>query len=136
MNAPEPPGLDGSARGFVAALRGSGTVLQPARRLRDSAIEMNDTHVTTYRIVDGDPLVSVVVPVYNEEKTVGQVVGELLELPLRLVDAGGGLGIPYGPTDRPLDLAAFGAAFWVYCLLVVAGGLRLPLPSPGGSADT
>ncbi|MGZ8632318.1 MAG: CocE/NonD family hydrolase [Solirubrobacteraceae bacterium] len=26
------------------------------RRLRDSAIEMNDTHVTTYRIVDGDPL--------------------------------------------------------------------------------
>jgi len=26
------------------------------RRIRDSAIEMNDTHVTTYRIVDGDPL--------------------------------------------------------------------------------
>ena len=26
------------------------------RRLVDSAIEMNDTHVTTYRIVDGDPL--------------------------------------------------------------------------------
>jgi predicted acyl esterase len=26
------------------------------RRIVDSAIEMNDTHVTTYRIVDGDPL--------------------------------------------------------------------------------
>jgi UDP-3-O-acyl N-acetylglucosamine deacetylase len=32
LNAPEPPGLDGSARGFVAALRGAGTRLQPARR--------------------------------------------------------------------------------------------------------
>jgi UDP-3-O-acyl N-acetylglucosamine deacetylase len=32
LNAPEPPGLDGSARGFVAALHGAGTVLQPARR--------------------------------------------------------------------------------------------------------
>ena len=32
----------------------------------------------------GRPLVSVVVPVYNEAETVGQVVAELLELPLRL----------------------------------------------------
>jgi len=32
LNAPEPPGLDGSARRFVEALRSSGTVLQPARR--------------------------------------------------------------------------------------------------------
>jgi UDP-3-O-acyl N-acetylglucosamine deacetylase len=32
LNAPEPPGLDGSARPFVSALRQSGTVLQPARR--------------------------------------------------------------------------------------------------------
>jgi UDP-3-O-acyl N-acetylglucosamine deacetylase len=33
LNAPEPPGLDGSAQRFVEALRESGTVLQPARRL-------------------------------------------------------------------------------------------------------
>ena len=30
-------------------------------------------------------------------------------LPLRLVDVGGGLGIPYGPDEEPLDLAALGA---------------------------
>jgi UDP-3-O-acyl-N-acetylglucosamine deacetylase len=32
LNAPEPPGLDGSARGFVEALQHAGMVLQPARR--------------------------------------------------------------------------------------------------------
>jgi UDP-3-O-acyl N-acetylglucosamine deacetylase len=32
LNAPEPPGLDGSARRFVEALRRSGAMLQPARR--------------------------------------------------------------------------------------------------------
>lgn len=32
LNAPEPPGMDGSARGFVEALAKSGTVLQPGRR--------------------------------------------------------------------------------------------------------
>ncbi len=32
LNAPEPPGLDGSARCFVGALRAGGTALQPARR--------------------------------------------------------------------------------------------------------
>lgn len=32
VNAPEPPGLDGSARGFVDALRRAGSCLQPARR--------------------------------------------------------------------------------------------------------
>jgi UDP-3-O-acyl N-acetylglucosamine deacetylase len=32
LDAPEPPGLDGSARRFVDALRSGGTVLQPARR--------------------------------------------------------------------------------------------------------
>ncbi len=32
LNAPEPPGLDGSARGFVDALRRAGVVLQAARR--------------------------------------------------------------------------------------------------------
>jgi UDP-3-O-acyl N-acetylglucosamine deacetylase len=32
LNAPEPPGLDGSAQRFVAALQRAGTVLQPARR--------------------------------------------------------------------------------------------------------
>src|SRR3954453_9365271 len=46
----------------------------------------------------GRPLVSVVVPVYNEEKTVGQVVEELLELELRLeillVDDGSTDGSP------------------------------------------
>ncbi len=30
LNAPEPPGLDGSARSFVEILRASGTVLQAA----------------------------------------------------------------------------------------------------------
>src|SRR2546421_3794894 len=32
LNAPEPPGLDGSARSFVDALHRAGTVRQPARR--------------------------------------------------------------------------------------------------------
>jgi UDP-3-O-acyl N-acetylglucosamine deacetylase len=32
VNAPEPPGLDGSAQGFVEALRHAGACLQPARR--------------------------------------------------------------------------------------------------------
>jgi UDP-3-O-acyl N-acetylglucosamine deacetylase len=32
LNAPEPPGLDGSARGFVEALRRAGATLQGARR--------------------------------------------------------------------------------------------------------
>jgi UDP-3-O-acyl N-acetylglucosamine deacetylase len=32
LNAPEPPGLDGSARGFVDALHGAGTSLQAGRR--------------------------------------------------------------------------------------------------------
>jgi UDP-3-O-acyl N-acetylglucosamine deacetylase len=32
LNAPEPPGLDGSARQFVRALQEAGTCLQPARR--------------------------------------------------------------------------------------------------------
>jgi UDP-3-O-acyl-N-acetylglucosamine deacetylase len=32
VNAPEPPGLDGSASGFVKALLAAGTVLQPAQR--------------------------------------------------------------------------------------------------------
>jgi UDP-3-O-acyl N-acetylglucosamine deacetylase len=32
LNAPEPPGLDGSAQRFVDVLRRSGVVLQPARR--------------------------------------------------------------------------------------------------------
>src|SRR5262249_52768040 len=32
VNAPEPPGLDGSARHFVDVLRAAGVVLQPARR--------------------------------------------------------------------------------------------------------
>jgi UDP-3-O-acyl N-acetylglucosamine deacetylase len=32
LNAPEPPGLDGSARGYVEALAAAGAVLQPERR--------------------------------------------------------------------------------------------------------
>jgi len=32
LNAPEPPGLDGSALAFVKVLRQAGTILQPARR--------------------------------------------------------------------------------------------------------
>jgi UDP-3-O-acyl N-acetylglucosamine deacetylase len=32
LDGPEPPGLDGSAAGFVGAVHGAGVVLQPARR--------------------------------------------------------------------------------------------------------
>jgi UDP-3-O-acyl N-acetylglucosamine deacetylase len=32
LNAPEPPGLDGSSQGFVEALKGAGVVLQASRR--------------------------------------------------------------------------------------------------------
>jgi glycosyltransferase involved in cell wall biosynthesis len=54
----------------------------------------------------GRPLVSVVVPVYNEEKTVGQVVDELLELPLRLEI----LLVDDGSTDgSPAELARLAA---------------------------
>src|SRR4051794_8757076 len=46
----------------------------------------------------GQPLVSVVVPVFNEAATVGQVVEQLLALPLRLeillVDDGSTVGLP------------------------------------------
>ena len=35
-------------------------------------------------------------------------LGRLTDTPIRLVDAGGGLGIPYGPSDTPLDLGALG----------------------------
>jgi UDP-3-O-[3-hydroxymyristoyl] N-acetylglucosamine deacetylase len=33
LNAPEPPGLDGSAQAFVDALQQAGTVIQPARKI-------------------------------------------------------------------------------------------------------
>jgi UDP-3-O-[3-hydroxymyristoyl] N-acetylglucosamine deacetylase len=39
LNAPEPPGLDGSAKKFVDALHRSGTTLQPARRAAWSSDE-------------------------------------------------------------------------------------------------
>jgi UDP-3-O-acyl N-acetylglucosamine deacetylase len=45
LDAPEPPGLDGSAQGFVEALCDAGAVLQPARR----AIWGVDTPVTVSR---------------------------------------------------------------------------------------
>jgi UDP-3-O-[3-hydroxymyristoyl] N-acetylglucosamine deacetylase len=45
LNAPEPPGLDGSARSFVEILRASGTVLQAARR----AVWTVDAPVTVAR---------------------------------------------------------------------------------------
>ena len=35
-------------------------------------------------------------------------LARMLGTPLRLVDGGGGLGIPYGPTEPTLDLARFG----------------------------
>ena len=54
----------------------------------------------------GRPLVSVVVPVYNEEKTVAQVVDELLELNLRLEI----LLVDDGSTDgSPAELARLAA---------------------------
>jgi len=56
----------------------------------------------------GRPLVSVVVPVYNEEQTVGQVVEELLELPLRLEV----LLVDDGSTDgSPGELARLAATY-------------------------
>ena len=39
---------------------------------------------------------------------VGSRLAVLAGFPLRLVDAGGGLGIPYGSDQEPLDVAAFG----------------------------
>ena len=54
----------------------------------------------------GRPLVSVVVPVYNEAATVGQVVEELIELPLRLEI----LLVDDGSTDAsPAELARLAA---------------------------
>lgn len=44
LNAPEPPGLDGSARGFVEALRDAEAVLQPARR---AVWGLDRTHVVS-----------------------------------------------------------------------------------------
>jgi diaminopimelate decarboxylase len=39
---------------------------------------------------------------------VGEEVAAVAGVPLRLVDAGGGLGIPYADGEQPLDLAALG----------------------------
>jgi UDP-3-O-[3-hydroxymyristoyl] N-acetylglucosamine deacetylase len=49
LNAPEPPGLDGSAQGFVEALHRAGTALQPARRAVwsvESAVVVNQGGAT------------------------------------------------------------------------------------------
>ncbi len=43
-----------------------------------------------------------------ETMALGRRVAAETGTPLRLVDAGGGLGIPYGTSDPELDLAAFG----------------------------
>lgn len=56
----------------------------------------------------GRPLVSVVVPVYNEERTVGQIVEELLALDLRLEI----LLVDDGSTDgSPAELARLAATY-------------------------
>jgi diaminopimelate decarboxylase len=44
----------------------------------------------------------------GELVSIGQRVAAETGIPLRLVDAGGGLGIPYSDGERPLDLARFG----------------------------
>ena len=53
---------------------------------------------------DAEPLASHV----GELVSIAQRVAAETGTPLRLVDAGGGLGIPYSDGERPLDLARFG----------------------------
>ena len=43
-----------------------------------------------------------------ETVELGREVAVAARAPLRLVDAGGGLGVPYGPVDEPLDLVDLG----------------------------
>jgi diaminopimelate decarboxylase len=44
----------------------------------------------------------------NDLVEIGRKVAAATGVPLRVVDAGGGLGIPYADSERPLDLARFG----------------------------
>src|SRR5205085_10672116 len=58
LDAPEPPGLDGSARRFVDALRRGGAVLQPARRaawaVERAVVVAHDGATLTIHHAEGD----------------------------------------------------------------------------------
>jgi diaminopimelate decarboxylase len=56
----------------------------------------------------------------------GRRLADAAGFPLRLVDVGGGLGIPYGERDEPLDLAVFAAG--------VAGVVREAAGDPASEA--
>lgn len=57
-------------------------------------------------VLDAGVLAAHAATTMSAARTVAVATG----IPLRFIDMGGGLGIPYAPGERPLDLAAFGAA--------------------------
>jgi UDP-3-O-acyl N-acetylglucosamine deacetylase len=61
LDAPEPPGLDGSARGFVDALLAAGTRVQPDRRaawtVEESVVVAQNGATLTLHPAEGDDLI-------------------------------------------------------------------------------
>lgn len=63
VNAPEPPGLDGSALAFVEALRHAGAVLQPARRsvwtvCQPTIVRQQETSLALYPLASNELKIS------------------------------------------------------------------------------
>jgi UDP-3-O-acyl-N-acetylglucosamine deacetylase len=76
VNAPEPPGLDGSAKGFVDALLGAGVRLQPARRAVwcvDSSIVLSHNGATlALHPDDGEELTASYLLDYGQHSPLGR----------------------------------------------------------------
>jgi diaminopimelate decarboxylase len=82
-------------------------VLKTAARLATSSpnLELLGVHAFgASNLLDADRIANHVAELVAVAREVAAEVG----VPLRLVDAGGGLGIPYSDADQPLDLALLG----------------------------
>jgi diaminopimelate decarboxylase len=84
----------------------SGDLLDAATRaVRSSHLELLGLHAfAASNVLDPMAIADHLESTVSAAAALARRVG----FPLRLVDAGGGLGIPYQPDDEPLDLAALG----------------------------
>ena len=77
------------------------------RAARSPHLELVGLHAFgASNVLDADALAGHAATTMSAARAVAVATG----IDLRLIDMGGGLGIPYAATERPLDLAAFGAA--------------------------